>query len=148
MGIPLLVGRVFTEHDAARSARVVLINETLARKFWPNPNDNPLGRHITMKDWGPPLNGEIVGVVGDVKGNGLDASVGPMLYWPYRQFGQIFNRMVVRTDGDPLRFRRKGPDLVGRQRSARFKHSNHGSDSLRVPRAPPPLRCADRGFRL
>ncbi|MGB2898223.1 MAG: ABC transporter permease [Candidatus Acidiferrum sp.] len=104
MGIPLLAGRVFTEHDAARSARVVLINETLARKFWPNPNDNPLGQHITMKDWGPPLTGEIVGVIGDVKGNGLDASVGPMLYWPYRQFGQIFNRMVVRTDGDPLRF--------------------------------------------
>jgi putative ABC transport system permease protein len=80
----------------------VLINETLARKFW--PNDSPLGQHITMKDWGPLLTGEIVGVVGDVKGNGLDAAVGPMIYWPYQQFGQIFNRMVVRTDGDPLRF--------------------------------------------
>jgi putative ABC transport system permease protein len=43
-------------------------------------------------------------VVGDVKGSGLDATVGPMLYWPYTQFGQIFNTMVVRTDGDPLRF--------------------------------------------
>ncbi len=104
MGIPLLAGRIFTEHDSASSARVVLINETLARKFWPNPDENPLGQHITMKDWGPPLTGEIVGVVGDVKANGLDASVGPMLYWPYRQFGQIFNSMVVRTEGDPLRF--------------------------------------------
>jgi len=61
-----------------------------------------LGKRITMKDWGPPLTGQIVGVVGDVKGNGLDEAVGPMLYWPYYQFGQIFNTMVVRTDGDPF----------------------------------------------
>jgi predicted permease len=101
MSIPLLVGRSFTDHDTAGSARVVLINETLARTFWPNAN--PLGQRITMKDWGPPLTGEIVGVVGDVKGSGLDAAVGPMLYWPYTQFGQIFNTMVVRTDDDPLR---------------------------------------------
>ena len=101
MGIPLLAGRSFTDYDTAGSARVVLINETLARKFW--PNESPLGQRITMKDWGPPLTGEIVGVVGDVKGDGLDAAVGPMLYWPDTQFGQIFNTMVVRTDDDPLR---------------------------------------------
>jgi putative ABC transport system permease protein len=100
MSISLLAGRTFTEHDTATSARVVLINETLARTLW--PNENPVGQRITMKDWGPPLTGEIIGVVGDVKGNGLDATVGPMLYWPYTQFGQIFNTMVVRTDGDPL----------------------------------------------
>jgi predicted permease len=102
MSIPLLAGRTFTEHDTAASARVVLVNETLARTLW--PNENPVGQRITMKDWGPPLTGEIIGVVGDVKGNGLDATVGPMLYWPYTQFGQIFNTRVVRTDGDPLRF--------------------------------------------
>jgi predicted permease len=101
MGIPLLAGRSFTEHDTAGSARVVLINETLARTFW--PDESPVGQRITMKDWGPPLTGEIVGVVGDVKGNGLDAALGPMLYWPYTQFGQIFNTLVVRTDDDPLR---------------------------------------------
>jgi predicted permease len=103
MSIPLLAGRSFSERDTASSTRVVLINETLAHRFWPNSNDNPVGQHITMKDWGPPLTGEIVGVVGDVKGDGLDATVGPMLYWPYTQFGQIFNTMVVRTDDDPLR---------------------------------------------
>jgi len=101
MGIPLLAGRSFTEHDTAGSVRVVLINETLARNFW--PNENPVGKGITMKDWGPPLTGEIVGVVADVKGNGLDAAVGPMLYWPYTQFGQIFDTMVVRSDDNPLR---------------------------------------------
>lgn len=103
MGIPLLAGRSFTERDNSGAARVMLINEALARQFWPNSTDSPIGQHITMKDWGPPLTGEIVGVVGDVKTNGLDAAVGPMIYWPYYQFGQIFNTMVVRTDGDPLR---------------------------------------------
>jgi len=101
IGIPLLAGRVFTEHDNGASARVVVINETLARTFW--PNQNPLGQRITMKDWGPPLTGEIVGIVGDVKTNGLDEKVGPMIYWSYYQFGLIFNRIVVRTEDDPLR---------------------------------------------
>jgi len=100
MGIPLVAGRVFTEHDSAASARVVLINQTLARKFW--PSENPLGQRITMKDWGPPLTGEIVGVVGDVKTNGLDEQVGPMIYWSYYQFGLVFNSFVVRTESDPL----------------------------------------------
>lgn len=101
MGIPLVAGRVFTEHDNAASARVVLINQTLARKFW--PSENPLGQRITMKDWGPPLTGEIVGVVGDVKTNGLDEQVGLMIYWSYYQFGLVFNSIVVRTESEPLR---------------------------------------------
>ena len=101
IGIPLIAGRVFTEHDNALAAHVVVINETLARRFW--PNENPIGHRITMKDWGPPLTGEIVGVVGDVKTNGLDENVGPMIYWSYHQFGVIFNRIVVRTEGDSLR---------------------------------------------
>jgi putative ABC transport system permease protein len=100
MGIPLLAGRVFTEHDDAAASRAVVINQTLARAFW--PNESPLGQHLTMKDWGPPLTGEIVGVVGDVKTNGLDEPVGPMIYWSYYQFGTIFNRIVVRADDDPL----------------------------------------------
>jgi len=100
MGIPLLAGRVFTEHDDATASRAVVINQTLARAFW--PDESPLGQHLTMKDWGPPLTGEIVGVVGDVKTNGLDEPVGPMIYWSYYQFGTIFNRIVVRADDDPL----------------------------------------------
>ena len=101
MGIPLLAGRVFTEHDDAAAAPAVVINQTLAHAFW--PEESPLGQHLTMKDWGPPLTGEIVGVVGDVKTNGLDEPVGPMIYWSYYQFGTIFNRIVVRAKEDPLR---------------------------------------------
>ncbi|HLX00358.1 MAG TPA: ABC transporter permease [Candidatus Acidoferrales bacterium] len=100
MAIPLLSGREFSEMDSAKSARVMIINETMARTFW--PNESPLGQRVTMKDWGPPLTGEIVGVVGDIKTDGLAADVRPMIYWPYFQFPVIFDAFVIRTDGDPL----------------------------------------------
>jgi len=96
MGISLLAGRNFTERDNATAPSVMVINQTMARQFW--PNENPLGKHVTMKDWGAPLTGEIVGVVGDVKSNGLDEAGGPMIYWPYYQFAQIFNSVVVRSE--------------------------------------------------
>jgi predicted permease len=102
MGIPLLAGRTFSNQDTAVSLRVLLINETMARSYW--PGESPLGKRITMEGWGPPLKGEIVGVVGDVKTDGLDAVVKPMIYWPYTQFGLVFNSIVVRTSGDPLKF--------------------------------------------
>ena len=101
MGISLLAGREFTEADNAGAARVMLINRTMARDYW--PHENPIGQRVTMKDWGPPLTGEIVGVVGDVKTNGLEAAVGPMIYWPYSQFPQLFNTIVVRSEADSLR---------------------------------------------
>ncbi len=100
MGIPLLAGREFTEADNAGAARVMVINQTMARDYW--PHDNPIGQRVTMKDWGPPLTGEIVGVVGNVKTNGLDVAVGPMIYWPYFQFPQLFNTIVVRSEGDSV----------------------------------------------
>jgi putative ABC transport system permease protein len=101
MGIPLLAGREFTEADNSTARRVMVINQTMARQYW--PNDGPIGQHVTMKDWGPPLTGEIVGVVGDVKTNGLDEAVGPMIYWPHFQFPELFNTIVVRSDGEPSR---------------------------------------------
>ncbi|HKV26847.1 MAG TPA: ABC transporter permease [Candidatus Acidoferrales bacterium] len=101
MQIPLLAGREFTERDNQNSARVMIINQTMARKFW--PHESPIGKRVTMKDWGPPLTGEIVGVVGDVKINGLDAASGPAIYWPYSQFPVNFNAIVVRSDADPVR---------------------------------------------
>ena len=99
MGIPLLAGREFTEGDTSPTHAVMVINQTMARQYW--PNESPIGQRVTMKDWGPPLTGEIVGVVGDVKTNGLDEAVGPMIYWSYFEFPEIFNTIVVRSDGDP-----------------------------------------------
>jgi putative ABC transport system permease protein len=101
MGIPLLAGREFTGSDNGTGEHVILINETMARQYW--PDGNAIGQRVTMKDWGPPLTGEIVGVVGDVKTNALDEAVGPMIYWPYFQFPQLFNTIVARSDNDPMR---------------------------------------------
>jgi putative ABC transport system permease protein len=100
MSIQLRAGRVFSDRDSGQAPRVMVVNETLASRFF--PDENPLGRRITMKDWGPPLTGEIVGVVGDVKENGLAAATQPEIYWPYPQFPSAFNRLVVKTAGDPL----------------------------------------------
>jgi putative ABC transport system permease protein len=100
LGIPLRDGRAFTERDTAAAPRVMIINEEMARRHW--PGENPIGRRVTMKDWGPPLTGEIVGVVGDVKADGLDSLTRPMIYWPYPQFPGIFNSLVIRTDAEPL----------------------------------------------
>ena len=100
LSIPLRAGRLFAEGDGAEAPRVMVINEEMARRHW--PNENPIGRRVTMKDWGPPLTGEIVGVVGDVKADGLDSSTRPMIYWPYQQFPGVFNAMVIRAEGDPM----------------------------------------------
>src|SRR5262245_4428574 len=100
LSIPLRAGRFFADGDSAEAPRVMVINEEMARRHW--PNENPMGRRVTMKDWGPPLTGEIVGVVGDVKADGLDSSTRPMIYWPYPQFPGVFNALVIRAEGDPL----------------------------------------------
>src|SRR5262249_13703939 len=99
MEIPLRRGRWFTARDTATAPKVMVINETMARRFW--PDEDPLGKRVTMKDWGDPLTGEIVGVVGDVKANGLDTQTNSMIYWPHTQFPGGFNRVVIRTASDP-----------------------------------------------
>jgi putative ABC transport system permease protein len=71
----------------------------MAQQYW--PNEDPIGKRVTMLNWGPPLTGEIVGVVGDVKDE-LDRPAGSWFYWPERQFPQIFAALVVRTAGNPM----------------------------------------------
>src|SRR5882724_3297505 len=99
MRIPLLRGRWFNTFDTESSAKVMVINNSMAQQYW--PNENPIGQRVTMLNWGPPLTGEIVGVVGDVKDT-LDQPAGSWFYWPERQFPSIFASLVVRTAGNPL----------------------------------------------
>lgn len=100
MRIPLLRGRWFDAHDGAASKKVMVINQTMAETYWPGVS--AIGQRVTMKDWGPPLTGEVVGVVGNVKSDALDAQPGNMIYWPEAQFPSIFDNLVVRTSGDPM----------------------------------------------
>jgi putative ABC transport system permease protein len=101
MGIPLRSGRPFAETDSTAAPKVMVINENMARRFW--PDGDAIGQRVTMRDWGPPLTGEIVGIAADVKPDGLDSDARPMIYWPYPQFPIIFNSIVVRAEGDPLK---------------------------------------------
>jgi putative ABC transport system permease protein len=100
MGIPLLRGRVFTEHDTKNSTRVVVINETMAQRYF--PDEDPIGKriHVTM---GPETWREIVGIVGDVKQHGLDQATPPQSYEPFAQEPSSFITLVVRSDSDPTK---------------------------------------------
>lgn len=101
MGIRLIDGRLFDQHDVQGAPDVVLINKTMALTFW--PGQNPIGRRIRpggSKDWST-----IVGVVDDVKNAGLDRPAGTELYLPYRQpagEGNSDMYVVMRAQaGDP-----------------------------------------------
>jgi len=98
MQIPLKRGRLFTDQEAAEMRHVVVINETFARRHF--PNEDPLGKRVTiyMKDDNQPC--EIVGVVGDSKHMNLDAEIGPMSYWPHPELASSGMTFVIRTSGD------------------------------------------------
>jgi len=100
MGIPQVAGRAFTASDNMQSAPVIVVNQTLARRFWPGAN--PLGGRLAMVDFNPPRTGEIVGVVGDVKSEGIDKDDWPTVYVPYRQVPATTMVMAVRTAGPPM----------------------------------------------
>jgi putative ABC transport system permease protein len=83
MHIPVLQGRDLNDNDTADSTSVVVISQSMAKQLW--PNENPIGRHLKLTFY-PDKDREIVGVVGDVKQNGLDSTAGiATLYWPLTQ---------------------------------------------------------------
>ncbi|MBA2734499.1 MAG: ABC transporter permease [Acidobacteria bacterium] len=99
MRIPVKAGRLFTERDTTETPPVVVVNETLARRFF--PGQDPIGKRLTV--WrDEKFAREIVGVVGDVKSTQLDAETGSQIYVPYAQdatWGGL--SLAVRTTGGP-----------------------------------------------
>jgi putative ABC transport system permease protein len=100
LGIPLVRGRWLTSSDAEDRPRVVLINDTLARQYF--PGEDPLGKRfkIPPDSTNPWLT--IVGIVHDVKHNSLAAPAPPQLYVSYLQMADTQMTLVIRTSGDPL----------------------------------------------
>jgi putative ABC transport system permease protein len=99
MGIPLLKGRNFSEVDTPERPRVVLINETMARKHFA-PNENPLGKKLRfMPVTSEPY--EIAGIVGDVHLGSLAAPVDPAIYLLYDQQPRLVMSVVMRTSTPP-----------------------------------------------
>ena len=82
LGIPVLSGRDFTDDDGRESRAVVIVNERLARTFW--PQQEPTGKGVRVPEAGNPT-AEVVGVVRDVKYQDLRGEAGPMFYRPLLQ---------------------------------------------------------------
>ncbi len=97
MRIPLLHGRVFAESDTAGSPTVVVINRTLANRFY--ADRDPIGRQLRVPALH--LTAEIIGVVGDVKQSNLEDPPEPQIYGALAQNPFIFTSVAVRTAGDP-----------------------------------------------
>jgi putative ABC transport system permease protein len=100
LGTPLIEGRAFDERDNERGPKVVVINQVLARNLF--PDDEAIGKHLKLinpdqsDDWRT-----IVGIVGDVKYQGLDDPGEQTIYTPFPQTPFLWSYVMVRTSGDP-----------------------------------------------
>jgi putative ABC transport system permease protein len=100
MQIPLRKGRLFHSQDKPGAPRVVIVNETLARRFW--PNQDPIGKRIgsgAPQDWMT-----VIGVVGDVRHMTLAQEPDAEVFFPFAQNPRPDMKLVVRTSSGPLRF--------------------------------------------
>jgi predicted permease len=102
LGIPLREGRTFSTHDGADAPLVAVINESMARRFW--PGESPVGKRFQFVDkpWV-----QIIGVVGDVHQTALDLDPAPEIYRPITQDTQAWlapRALLIRTRGEPLAF--------------------------------------------
>ena len=97
MRVPVLRGREFTSADDVKGKMVVMINEALAQKHW--PNEDPIGRRIII-DYDNNNPREIVGVVSNVKHFGLDTETKPEMYVPQYNYPFYGTYMVVRANND------------------------------------------------
>jgi predicted permease len=103
LGIPLLSGRDFNDSDTATSTRVAIVNETMARRFW--PGESPIGKRVTTlvtrSSLAPPI--QVIGVARDSKYATIGEGSRPFLYRPLSQRYTSVATLLARTDGDPLR---------------------------------------------
>jgi predicted permease len=97
MGMRLLQGRDLSPLDGESAPGAILVNETMARRYW--PGGSPLGARILLND----LEATVVGVVGDVHHRGPGSSPGAELYVPFQQFNARQAILVLRTTGDASR---------------------------------------------
>jgi len=108
LGERLVRGRLFSEADTATSMPVALVNETMARAYW--PDGNPIGRRVQFGNDTAPW-ATVVGIVGDVRHNGVTAPVKTKFYLPWTQFAvatgaspRTDGTIVLRGDREPLNF--------------------------------------------
>jgi predicted permease len=99
LGVPLLRGRDFETSDTAGKPFAVIVSESTARELW--PGQEALGKRVRMS-WGSEPEGEIVGVVGDVRLMSLESAPRSTLYWHQAQVPNNFMTFLLRSAGDPM----------------------------------------------
>jgi putative ABC transport system permease protein len=100
MRIPLLRGRWFSARELHERSNVVIVNESLARRYF--PGRDPIGQHLSIAMDDPVVPSEIIGVVGDVRYADLTDAVRPMSYWPPVQLPYPAMTLTVRAATNPL----------------------------------------------
>ena len=102
LGAPLLKGRQFTDQDVESAPQVVIVDDEMVRRYW--PNEEPIGKRITFNSFTDTTITwiQVVGVVGHTMHEGLDAEKRIQVYFPLRQAGARGMTYAVRTNGDPM----------------------------------------------
>jgi predicted permease len=98
MHMPIVRGRGFSRDDGPNAPPVVVINETMAKRLF--PDDDPIGQHLRTSGANSPWM-DIVGIVGDIRHSGLDQPPAPEMYISYLQNPPVAPFIVIRTTGDP-----------------------------------------------
>ena len=101
LGIPILRGRAFTADDTETAPQVVIVNEAMASKYW--PNRDPLGATLTIRST-PQVRAEVVGIARQSKTLEIGETPQPFLYLPFEQSRQTGMTLFVQTSGDPAAF--------------------------------------------
>jgi putative ABC transport system permease protein len=97
--IPMRAGRQLTDTDRDSTEGVVLVNEAFARKYW--PGESAIGKRVTFGFQRQPAERQIVGVVADVRRDGLDRDAAPIIYAPHAQAPTGAMHFTIRTEGPP-----------------------------------------------
>jgi macrolide transport system ATP-binding/permease protein len=115
LGIPILAGRTFAVSALAKSPQVIIVNQTMAAKYW--PNQNPVGKTVRIEDGN--RQATVVGVVADVKYSDIDEAPQPFMYYSLTQNYRSGVLLLVRAQGNPTqwmgtvldRMRKTAPEL-------------------------------------
>src|SRR5262249_36873406 len=100
MKIPLKQGRLFDPQETIEAKHVVIINESFARRYF--PNEAPLGRRVTIEHREPYIPAQIIGVVGDARYTRIDQEVEPTAYFPIAEAPSSQMTLVLRSKGDAM----------------------------------------------
>jgi putative ABC transport system permease protein len=135
LGIPIVAGRAFTDHDTLDAPRVAIVSQAMARRYW--PGENAIGKTV---GFGRNTRVEIVGIVGDVRQRDPERAAEPLLYIPYQQDAEPWNfiAFALRTDVDPAALGAAARDAVfavdPQQPVSRIRTLDEIADAALAPR--------------